>query len=264
MKYIYFTKSLKEMDAKALVAYCKKVGLQGVDLAVRPGYTVEPANAATKLPELAKVFRAEGLDVPLVTAPTSLIDPNSVEAKNLFNACSQAGVAMVKIGYFSYKGKYSDELIRARKALEGFEKLSESTRVKACYHTHSGTNLGNNAVSLKDLLLDRNPHHIGAFADTGHLALNGGPIRMELEILKPWLSILAIKDIVWSKKESGWAYNVAPAGTGIVKWMDAGKGVADVGFQGTIVLHGEYEAADISERTTLAVEELRFLKKVFG
>ena len=78
------------------------------------------------------------------------------------------------------------------------------------------------------------------------------------------ISILAIKDIVWSKKESGWAYNVAPAGTGIVKWTDAGKGVADVGFQGTIVLHGEYEAPDISERTTLAVEELRFLKKVFG
>lgn len=264
MRFIYFTKTLKELDGKGLVAFCKHVGLDGVDLAVRPGYVVEPATAIEKLPELVKMFKGEGLDVPLVTAPTSLTDPDSRETRTLFEACSKAGVAMIKIGYFSYKGKYNDEVATARKTLERFEKLSEATRVKTCYHTHSGLNLGNNGASLKDLLLGRNPHHMGAFADTGHLALNGGPIRMELEILKPWLSILAIKDISWTQKGSVWSSTVVPAGRGMVRWADAGKAVKDVGFQGTIVLHGEYDAKNLEERRTLGADELQFLKKIFS
>lgn len=36
MKYAYFTKSLKELDIKGLIAFCKEAGLDGFDLAVRP------------------------------------------------------------------------------------------------------------------------------------------------------------------------------------------------------------------------------------
>ena len=65
MRFVYFTKMLRELDVKALVAFCAEVGLDGVDLAVRPGYPVEPANAATALPDAAKAFRDAGLTVGL-------------------------------------------------------------------------------------------------------------------------------------------------------------------------------------------------------
>lgn len=264
MQYIYFTKTLKDLAPSALVEFCKETGVDGLDLAVRPGYPIEPANVLLELPKFAAIMKQNKLDIPLVSAPTSLVDAESKEAKSLFEACALAGVPMIKIGYFTYKGNFTDDLQAARKKLQGFSKLAQQTKVKVVYHTHSGANIGNNAVSLKELLTDFDPHHVGAFADTGHLAINGGPIKMELEILRPWLSIIAIKDILWEQAKGDWAFKVIPAGSGIVRWNDASKGIKDAKFQGTIVLHGEYEAASLPNRKELAKKELAFLKKQFA
>ena len=264
MQYIYFTKTLKDLAPSALVEFCKETGVDGLDLAVRPGYPIEPANVLLELPKFAAIMKQNKLDIPLVSAPTSLVDAESKEAKSLFEACALAGVPMIKIGYFTYKGNFSDDLQAARKKLQGFSKLAQQTKVKAVYHTHSGTNIGNNAVSLKELLTDFDPHHVGAFADTGHLAVNGGPIKMELEILRPWLSFIAIKDILWEQAKGDWAFKVIPAGSGIVRWNDVSKGIKDAKFQGTIVLHGEYEAASLPNRKDLAKKELAFLKNQFA
>lgn len=264
MRFIYFTKTLKELKPLELVEFCKETGVDGLDLAVRPGYPIDPANAVAELPKFAAIMKQNNLSIPLVSAPTSLVDAESKEARSLFEACANSGVPMVKIGYFTYKGNFGEDLQAARKKLEGFLKLAKETKGKAVYHTHSGANIGNNAASLKELLKDFDPHHIGAFADTGHLAVNGGPIKMELEILRQWLSILAIKDILWEKPKSDWVFRVVPAGQGIVRWSDASKGITDVKFDGTIVLHGEYEAKDLSNRKTLAINELTFLKKHFA
>lgn len=264
MQYIYFTKTLKDLAPSALVEFCKETGVDGLDLAVRPGYPIEPANVLLELPKFAAIMKQNKLDIPLVSAPTSLVDAESKEAKSLFEACALAGVPMIKIGYFTYKGNFTDDLQAARKKLQGFSKLAQQTKVKVVYHTHSGANIGNNAVSLKELLTDFDPHHVGAFADTGHLAVNGGPIKMELEILRSWLSIIAIKDILWEQAKGDWAFKVMPAGSGIVRWNDASKGIKDAKFQGTIVLHGEYEAASLPNRKELAKKELAFLKKQFA
>lgn len=264
MQYIYFTKTLKDLAPSALVEFCKETGVDGLDLAVRPGYPIEPANVLLELPKFAAIMKQNKLDIPLVSAPTSLVDAESKEAKSLFEACALAGVPMIKIGYFTYKGSFNDDLQSARKKLQGFAKLAQQTKVKVVYHTHSGANIGNNAVSLKELLTDFDPHHVGAFADTGHLAVNGGPIKMELEILRPWLSIIAIKDILWEQAKGDWAFKVIPAGSGIVRWNDVSKGIKDAKFQGTIVLHGEYEAASLPNRKDLAKKELAFLKNQFA
>ena len=49
--------------------------------------------------------------------------------------------------------------------------LAARTKVKACYHTHSGALMGNNAAGLRAMLADLDPHHVGAFLDTGHTAI---------------------------------------------------------------------------------------------
>src|SRR3954447_10575119 len=103
MRYIYFTKYLRDQDIKGLAAFCKEVGLDGVDLAVRPGYPVSPDNAAAALPDAVKAFADAGLTVGLVSADTSLNDAEGKTAKALFEACGKAGVPAIKIGYFPYK-----------------------------------------------------------------------------------------------------------------------------------------------------------------
>lgn len=264
MLFVYFTKTLRELDIPGLIRFCKEVGLDGVDLAVRPGYPVTPENAATALPAAAKAFQAEGLRIGMVTAPTTMNDPASKATQSLFEACGQAGVPAIKIGYFPYQGRFDPLLTQARQQLTGFAKLAERTRVKACYHTHSGNYLGNNAASLRLLLQDLDPHHVGAFLDTGHTAINGGPIRMEMDLVRPWLSLLAIKDMLWEKTEKGWQVHVVPVGAGIVKWNEVAQGLKEGRFQGTISLHGEYETRDQADRTEKARAELAQLKKAFS
>ncbi len=264
MRYVYFTKLLKNLDIRGLIAYCKDVGLDGVDLAVRAGYPVNPDNVATALPDAVKAFADNGLIIGLVTADTSLNDAESKTAKSLFAACGSAGVPAIKIGYFPYKPPVEDALKSARVRLAGFAKLAEATKVKACCHTHSGNYLGNNASSLRLLLQDLDPHHVGAFLDTGHTAVNGGPFPLEMDLLKPWVSLLAIKDMLWEKDKTGWKYHVVPAGEGIVHWEEVGKAVQATKFNGTVSLHGEYETKDLAERKELAKRELALLKKQFA
>ena len=215
------------------------------------------------MPKAAKAFKDAGLTIGLVTAVTNLTDPDSSAAKALFEACGKAGVPAIKIGYFGYKDNVDRALSDARSKLAGFAKLAEKTGVKACYHTHSGSNLGNNAAGVRLLLQDLDPHYIGAFLDTGHTAVNGGPFRMEADLVRSWLSLVAIKDMLWEKEANGWQYHVVPAGDGIVKWNEVGQGLKECKFNGTISLHGEYEVKEIERRKKLAKQELAFLKKHF-
>lgn len=263
MRYVYFTKLLQKLDLNGLIAFAKETGLDGFDLAVRPGFPVTPDNVKTELPRAAKVFKDAGLIIGLVTGPTNLNDPSSRVAQELFDACGAAGVPAIKLGYFSYDTKHSfdAQLAEARRRLSGFARLAEKTKVRACYHTHSGAYLGNNAAGLRLLLQDMDPHHVGAFLDTGHTAINGGPIRMELELARPWLTLIAIKDMTWEKRSDGWRSHVVPAGEGMVRWPDVAAGLKACKFNGTISLHGEYETTDLETRKKLALQELALLKK---
>jgi sugar phosphate isomerase/epimerase len=264
MKFVYFSKLLQELDVPALIAFCQEVGLDGVDLAVRPGYPVNPENCATALSPAAKRFREAGLSVGLVSAPTNLNDPGSATARRLIDACGAAGVPFLKIGYFPYAGNFRASVTEARRRLAGWGELGAKANVRVCYHTHSGGNLGNNAAGLRLLLDGLDPHHVGAFADTGHLSLHGGPIRMELDILGEWFCLLAIKDMAWDHGPMGWRSRVVPAGQGIVRWDETAKALKDARFAGTVSLHGEYETKDLKERKELARQELSFLKRQFA
>jgi sugar phosphate isomerase/epimerase len=263
MKYVYFTKTLQRLTVPELIALLKDAGLDGADLAVRPGFPVTPDNARTALPDAAKRFRDAGLTVALVSTVTTLADPTSAEAVTVFEASARAGVPAVKVGYFRYTGQADADLASGRQRLAGFAQLAARTGVRACYHTHSGPYIGNNGASLRMLLQDSDPHHVSAFVDTGHVAVNGGPIRLELDWVRPWLGLIAIKDVAWARTAAGWKHSVVPAGEGIVAWGDVAKGLKECRYDGVISLHGEYEAKDLAERAELARKEAAFLKKAF-
>jgi sugar phosphate isomerase/epimerase len=264
MRYIYFTKTLQNLDLPDVIKFCKDAGLDGADLAVRPGFPITPDNAQRLLPVAVKAFADAGLVIGLVSASTTMNDPESKEAKQVFEATAKAELSAVKLGYFPLRSPFEENLKSARMRLEGFANLAEKWKVHAYYHTHSGANIGNNAASLRWLLQDFDPHHIGAYLDTGHTVINGGPIRSELDIAKPWLSMIAIKDMIWEKKDDTWAHRVVPAGEGIQNWKDVGQGLKECKFNGTISLHAEYDTKDQEERLKLAKAELAFLKKHLG
>ena len=264
MLFVYFTKTLPTLQLEDWVRWCGTYGLNGVDLAVRPGYPVTPENALEKLPRWREAFSKAGLAIGLVTAPTSFNDPDHPDAIRIFKACQAAGIPGVKVGYFPFEGDFQRISRQARRALEGFATLAEKTGVKALFHTHSGRNLGNNAAGQRLLLEGLDPHRIGSFLDTGHLALGGGPFPMEMELVKPWFSSLAIKDVEWTKGAKGWKSTIVPAGQGIVRWNEVGIALKSAGFQGTVSLHGEYALEGAVQRGEAAAAEKAFLNKFFS
>jgi sugar phosphate isomerase/epimerase len=263
-RYLVFTVTLEGLDIPGLIAFCQETGLDGVDLTVRPGFPVTPDNVATELPRALRAFRDAGLVIGQVSGPKDFTDPDTAAARAIFDACSKAGIAGVRLGYFTYEDQFERSLADARNRMAGFARLATRTGVRAVFHTHSGNCLGNNAASTRLVLQDLDPRQVVVSIDTGHLALNGGPFRLEAEMLRPWLWHLAIKDVLWEKQDDTWESQFVPAGEGIVRWSEVRRALEDARFDGMTTLYAVYAAKDLADRKRLVQQELAAVKTLLG
>ena len=153
-------------------------------------------NVTDELPGAVRAWRELGVDCPMISSSTDLIDPDAADAVTLFEAAAAAGVPRIKMGYFKFTpGDSFEELWSlARRRLDGFERLSRRTGVQTMYHTHSGQCLGSNCAGMRHLLQDYDPRQVGAYVDLGHLAINGEDVQIGLAMLRDRLSAIGGKD----------------------------------------------------------------------
>jgi sugar phosphate isomerase/epimerase len=121
MKLIMFSKMVKEKSLPELAELAGRLGLEGYDLCVRPGYPVSPDNAATELVKAVRLLGERGLAIPMVTGNFDLLETTHPTAAPLLEAMGQAGVGLLKLGYFGFdpaKQDYWQEVGRIRRALE--------------------------------------------------------------------------------------------------------------------------------------------------
>jgi hypothetical protein len=85
---VVFSKYLQFMDYKTLARTCREIGLDGVDLTVRPGGHVLPENVDRDLPAAVEAIRAEGLSVPMIT--TNYYDMEGPNVTGVFASASAA------------------------------------------------------------------------------------------------------------------------------------------------------------------------------
>ena len=247
MQFIYFTKHWPGYSVDQLLALARRLGADGLDLAVRKGHAVNPGNAASALPEAVRRAREAGLSVPLVTLETALNDPGHPDAGAVFAACGAAGVPFIKLGYFGWRAgdDFWAKVDGARQKLEGFSRLAERHGVTACYHTHSGGYLGSNASGLMLLIRGFDPRFVGAYLDRGHMAANGEVWPMGLAMAGEHLKVVGGKTIGWYREPSGggakWKMRFVPFREGVADWPAAFKALLDRGFDGPVTLHGEYD-----------------------
>ena len=259
MKYIMFTKHLQGLDVPEIMAALKSVGVQGADLAVRPGFPVNPDNVDKELPKVAKMFANEGLCIPLVTTPTSFTSTDVDYVERMYAGCGEAGVDNIKLGYWHWSDEGPDywECVDARRRdLEKFSKLSEKYGPKSCLHNHSGKDMGLNSCGAMHLVKGFDPKYVGVFADTGHLSICGEPIDMALDIVKDYLAAIAFKDLMRRPGDKGGS--VVRMGTGFVDWETTLKAVKKLNFDGPISFHSEY-SEPVDTVIDLARIDVRFI-----
>ena len=266
MKLILFSKMLKEKTIPELAELAPRLGLEGYDLCVRPGYPVSPDNAATELVKAVRLLGEAGLAIPMVTGNFDLLRTDHATAAPLLAAMEQAGVGLLKLGYFGFdplKQDYWQEVEQIRRAFEAWEKLGTRHGVKVCYHTHSHRCMGLNAGTMAHLLRGFDPRYIGAYLDPGHLVVEGEEFAVALAILRDYLSILALKDVRLDRVEK--------EGHGSVKaeWVEAGQGMVDwttvfadlkrIGFAGPFSVHCEFHCAP-DQFLTAVQREVQFFR----
>lgn len=268
MKLILFSKMLKDKSIPQLADLAQEWGLDGFDLCVRPDYPVEPTNALVELPKAVEYFKKRNLEIPMVTGNFDLLTPEHPTAPMILEAMDKANVRLLKLGYFNYDPwtmNYQVEVAKTKAILKSWLPLARKYNVKICYHTHSNKCIGLNGAAMAHLLEDLDPQYFGAYIDAGHLRAEGENFATALGMVRPWLSIVAVKDVLIHRQVHDNGH-----GQGQNKWLTAGNGMVDwtfvfdclkrVDFKGPVSVHCEFKC-EPEEFIPNAKDEVAFFKK---
>lgn len=269
MRVILFSKMFKDHDIEALVETGHNLGIEGYDLAVRPGYAIGPENAGRDLKGAVTSFEREGLAIPMVTGNFDLLTPDHPTALPILGAMDAANVRLLKLGYFKFDPvtqDYWQEVDRIRAALEGWQKLGQEHNVKICYHTHSNHCMGLNAGMLAHLIRGFDPEAIGAYLDPGHMAVEGEAFDVGVAMVANHLSMIGAKDVLQERVEKDGHGSTkttwVKAGEGMVDWTTILEELTRLKFDGPLSVHCEFEvpAADFLEAVRLEVAFFKDLR----
>jgi len=275
MMLVMFSKHLGTLPVPKAGEAVKQLGFRGVDLTVRPGGHVLPENVSTALPQAVRQLRELGLEVPMIT--TGIVSAEDRFTEPIMAAAAGLGIKELKLGYWSYRpfGTLRQQLDTARTAMDGIEKLARKHNVRASIHSHSGDYLSAEAGNVYLLLKDRDPHHAGAYVDPGHMTLEGvaGGWKQGLDQLQAYLSMVAVKTFGLfpqraASGETRWERKLVPLREGIVRWPEVFACLKQLGWDGVVSLHSEYQGRDsfkdltVEELLAQTREDLEYLRPV--
>jgi sugar phosphate isomerase/epimerase len=271
---VMFSKMLGEFPVVEAARRIKALGFEGVDLTVRPGGHVLPERVAQDLPEALKAIRGEGLSIPMIT--TAITRTADAHAEAILATAASLGIRRAKLGYWNApKGGLANAIDRARRELDGLERLAESSHLTLGVHNHSGPGYVNcEPMTIWALIRDRNPEHVAAYFDPGHAAVEGGSggWRQALELLGPRIRLVAVKDFAWTtepgRPKAVWKDRQVPLKEGLVPWPEFFTSLAALRYDGPVSLHSEYKGShswrDLSTDQLLAqtADDLAFVKSL--
>ena len=246
-KIAAFTKSFQDWPISLVCQRFRSIGLDGLDLTVRQGGMIAPKNVEEQLPLAVKAALEAGVEITLLT--TGITEPNE-EAEELLATAAKQGITRIKLGYFRYKpfGTLRQQMDEVRRSLAALVKLCKRYQVLPCVHIHSGTDIPSHGTMLYELLRDFPPSDIGAYADTLHMALEGGGDgwRQGLDLLTPWLALVAVKNFDWKPTvrdafgQQRWIHRVVPVADGVSPIPEFIATLRKANFRGDFSLHSEY------------------------
>ncbi len=235
-----FSKHLQFLDYPALARTCREVGLDGVDLTVRPGGHVLPERVASDLPAAVEAIRAEGLDVPMIT--TRFVSGNDEGVGEILRTAKACGIPYFRIGSHRYdaNGPILPQLARYTEEVRGLAEIAEEMDMTAGYHNHSGMHyVGAPLWDLCRMYEAIDSPRVGSNFDVGHAMVEGayGDWQITARLLAPWVRMVAVKDFVFDGNRPRWM----PLGEGIVNVAGfLGIFREHAAFAGPISLHFEY------------------------
>ena len=266
-RFTIFTKPWQDESLEELGKIVKKLGFDGVELPVRPGYQVEPESIGSGLKEAVKILGDQGVYIGSVAGSTD---------KPTIAACGENGVPIIRIcvdidlniGYME-----SEKKIRRR-----FDELIpdlERHQVSIGVQNHCGNAVAS-AIGIMHLIESYDPKQVSAVLDPAQSAVDGETEEMGLDIVWSHLSLVNLKaashrqsnhitdieatwDIIWTTaRHSGFS------------WRKMVSLLQKRGYTGDICLPAEYTrpggggqlmGADVIPNVTY---DLHYVKALFA
>jgi sugar phosphate isomerase/epimerase len=102
------------------------------------------------------------------------------------------------------------------------------------------------------------------------MAVEGGLSgwRMGMDLLQEHIRMVAVKDFAWFKDqniksgEKKWRVHLVPLSEGLVPWAEVFKYLHNIGFNGPVSIHSEYEHLNLEELIRQTKEDLKYLKGI--
>ncbi len=269
MLFLMFSKRLAELGIEEVGEAVSRLGLDGVDLTVRPSGHILPEEANLRLPVAVSTLRSYGLEVPMIT--TSITEAEDPYAADIFAAAGDCGVRYIKLGYWRYEGfgNAYRQLSEVREKLMGIQKLAAENGVTAAVHIHSGDYMTATPGIVSRLLEGFDPDQVAAYIDPGHMVIEGGRSgwKLGMDLLSYAIRVVAVKDFGWQcdpTEPKKWRAVLLPLSEGMVPWREVFRYLREISFDGPVSLHSEYEGMSVEQILAQTARDFSYLKGVIA
>lgn len=240
-----FSKHLQFLDYNQMAETAAEIGFDGVDLSVRPEGHVLPENVARDLPIAVRAVERAGLKVPMMT--TAITSASDFDSQAVLGIAANEGIRQYRMGYMKYdfeKG-IDKTLDDKRYIIDKLVELNEFFSIIGNYQNHDGTNIGAAIWDLWTLFKNHDSEWIGVQYDIRHNTVEGGHSwPVDLQLVKPYVHSLVIKDFKWGIVDGKWRTINTPLGEGMVDFSKFLKMTKDMNIGGPISMHFEYGLTD--------------------
>jgi sugar phosphate isomerase/epimerase len=258
IKFSMFTKPWKDMPIGQLGETVSRLGFDGIEFPLRPGFQVEPDQAEKGLPRLVEQLASYNLRVFSVASSTD---------EHIFSACAEAGVPLIRIMIEIREDGYLPSIERARRHLESLLPLCERYGVQVGIQQHRGKYVFD-SPGLYELIRSLDERYITAIWDAAHDALTGQEPEIGLDLLWTRLGMVNLKNAYYRRvngPEAGqaeWKCHFTTGRHGMASWEKAARHLISQNYSGVICLTAEYE----DQKNTLAYirEDLAYAKSLFA
>jgi len=208
------------------------MGVDGCDLSVQPGGTVEPTQISVDLVRAIESLEGRNIEVPVIT--TAFVSPE-VWARNVLYISGGSGVPLFRGGFWKYPGA---QIAALKGQLAGLAALGRAYKMA----------MGVPQTAGEEVLRDLDPAWVGYDFDPSQA---GG---VTLGAALPRIKMVKLRDV---RRQNG-AVVSCPLGEGDVDWEKFFESLARVRFSGPLTLQSDYPAP---ERVAAIRKDLEFARQ---
>ncbi len=212
-----FEKVLERLSYEELADAVVEMGADGVEATIRPRGHIEPAGAADEVPKMAAAMESRGKRV--IIAATGVTSVDSPHAEVLLKTFQAVGISHYRTGYYYYDHSrpIKQQVVEFSAQAKELAAMNRSFGLQGLYQTHAGARyLGAMGWDLALMLDGIDPDSFGAAIDLRHIrADSGSSWKTAVQVLKPHVRSIYVKDAVWKGERSDQLENV-PVDTGFV------------------------------------------------